>query len=162
MQLVSVGSSLGESNFHLQFTPKFRRDVFLDEDVRMLCAESFRQACAELRIGMEACEFGPDHVHVFVSRCKNYSVPEIARRLKGASSRRIRLELWDRIRDKLWGDEFWSGGYFYRSVGSTTTEAVQYYIEHSQRKHWVGLDYEEEQAKGTKDEKKEQARLDEF
>ena len=42
---------------------------------------------------LEACEFGPDHVHVFVSRCKNYSVPEIVRRLKGASSRRIRLEL---------------------------------------------------------------------
>jgi putative transposase len=135
MQLVSVGSSLGESNFHLQFTPKFRRDVFSDDDVRTLCRESFRDVCTELRIGMEACEFGPDHVHVFVSRCKNYSVPEIARRLKGASSRRIRLELWDRIKDKLWGDSFWSGGYFYRSIGSTTTEAVQYYIEHSQRKH---------------------------
>ena len=161
MQLVSVGSSLGESNFHLQFTPKYRRDVFLDEEVRTLCRESFRQVCAELRIGMEACEFGPDHVHVFVSRCKNYGVPEIARRLKGASSRRIRLELWERVKDKLWGDSFWSGGYFYRSIGSTTSEAVQFYIEHSQRRHWMGLDYdagqmrEEEQAHG-------QARLDEF
>ena len=160
MQLVSVGSSLGESNFHLQFTPKFRRDVFLDEEVRAVCRESFRQVCEDLRIGMEACEFGPDHVHVFVSRCKNYSVPEIARRLKGASSRRIRLELWDRVRDKLWGEEFWSGGYFYRSIGSTTTDAVRYYIEHSQRKHWVGLpDYGEGQAKEVE---KTQASLDEF
>ena len=31
-----------------------------------------------------------------------------------------------------------AGGYFYRRIGSTTTDAVQYYIEHSQRKHWIG------------------------
>jgi len=161
MQLLSVGSSLGESNFHLQFTPKYRRNVFLDEEVRTLCRESFREVCADLRIGMEACEFAPDHVHVFVSQCKNYSVPEIARRLKGASSRRIRLQLWDRIKDKLWGDSFWTDGYFYRSIGSTTTEAVQYYIEHSQRRHWIGFDYEEEQAKG-EEQAHVQARLDEF
>ena len=127
-----------------------------------LCRESFRDVCAELHIGMEACEFGPDHVHVFESRCKNNSVPEIARRLKGASSRRIRLELWDRIKDKLWGDSFWSGGYFYRSIGSTTTEAVQYYIEHSQRKHWMGFDYEEQEAKREEQQQMMQARLDEF
>jgi REP element-mobilizing transposase RayT len=46
------------------------------------------EVCAELRIGMEACEFGPDHLHVFVSRCKNYCVLEIARRMKGAYSER--------------------------------------------------------------------------
>ena len=35
---------------------------------------------------MEACEFGPDHVHLFVSRCKkNYSVPYLVQRFKGAS-----------------------------------------------------------------------------
>jgi REP element-mobilizing transposase RayT len=48
--------------------------------------------CAELPTGLEACEFGPDHMLVFVSRCKNNSVPEIVWRLKGASSRRIRLD----------------------------------------------------------------------
>ena len=34
MQLVRVGSSRGESNFHLIFTPKYRRDVFRDDEVR--------------------------------------------------------------------------------------------------------------------------------
>jgi putative transposase len=160
MQLVSLGSSLGESNFHLQFTPKYRRDVFLDDEVRAFCRECFRDVCAELRIGMEACEFGPDHVHVFVSGCKNYSVPEIAMRLKGASSRRIRLELWERVKDKLWGDAFWSSGYFYRSVGSTTAEAVQFYVEHSQRKHCRGFDYEAGQREER--ETRGQAKLDEF
>lgn len=50
-QLVSVGSSFGESNYHLQFTPKYRRDVFRDEAVKDLCRRSFEEVCAKMRIG---------------------------------------------------------------------------------------------------------------
>jgi REP element-mobilizing transposase RayT len=64
MQLVSVGSSRGESNFHVVFTPKYRRDVFADGEVRKVCLESFARTCRDLAIGLEACEFGPDHVHL--------------------------------------------------------------------------------------------------
>jgi hypothetical protein len=39
------------------------------------------------------------------------------------------------------GDAFWTAGYFYRSVGATTNEAIQYYLEHSQRKHSMAVDY---------------------
>lgn len=65
---------------------------------------------------MIAYEFGPDDPHVFVVNCMNYSVPEIRQRLKGASAHRIRQELWNRVRSKLWGDSFWSDGCFYRSM----------------------------------------------
>ena len=157
MQLVSLGSSRGESNFHLVFTPKYRRDVFRDDEVKRMCLESFAQTCYELGIRIEACEYGPDHVHLFVSGCKNYSVPYMVQRLKGASSHRVRHELWDRVKTKLWGDSFWSDGYFYRSVGSTTAEAVKYYVEHSQRRHWL-LQHEYE----TEPEERGQARLTDF
>ena len=46
----------------------------------------------------------------------------------------------------LWGDKFWSEGYFCRSIGSTTTDAVEYYIKYSQDKHWKNVDYEVYQA----------------
>ena len=107
---------------------------------------------------------------MFVSGCKNYSVPQIVHRLKGASAYKIRHELWERIKHKLWGDAFWSGGYFYRSVGSTTAEAVRFYVENSQRRHWLKHepdDYEtkpqDTSSNGEEDEEDEhQARLDEF
>ncbi len=156
MQLVSVGSSRGESNFHLIFTPKYRRDVFADEEVKRMCLESFAETSFLLDVKIEACEFGPDHVHLFVSRCKNYSVPHMVQRFKGASSHKIRHELWERVKEKLWGDSFWSDGYFYRSVGSTTSEAVQYYVKNSQRRHWMRYDYE------TEHEERAQARLTDF
>ena len=62
------------------------------------------------------------------------------------------------MRSKLWGDSFWSDGYFYRSVGSTTAEAVQYYVQNSQRKHWMQYDDYDE----TKTQEKAQARLTDF
>jgi REP element-mobilizing transposase RayT len=81
----------------------------------------------------------------------------MVQRFKGSSSHRIRRnELWERVKGKLWGSSFWSDGYFYRSVGSTTSEAVQYYVRHSQRKHWMRYDYE------TEHEERAQARLTDF
>jgi REP element-mobilizing transposase RayT len=81
----------------------------------------------------------------------------MVQRFKGASAHRIRHELWERVKGKLWGDSFWSDGYFYRSVGSTTAEAVQYYVQNSQRKHWEQYDDYE-----TKTQEKAQARLTDF
>ncbi|KXA90063.1 hypothetical protein AKJ62_01775 [candidate division MSBL1 archaeon SCGC-AAA259D14] len=143
MEMVRGHHSVGESNLHLQFTPKYRRDIFRDEVVKEVCEESFRETADKLGLVIHSLAFGPDHVHVFVGACKNHSVAETVRRLKGASSRRIRQECGDRVKSKLWGKAFWSGGYFYRSVGSTTDEAIQYYVERSQGKHWTALDHEE-------------------
>jgi len=143
MELMRGHHSIGEANLHLQFTPKYRRDVFRDEEVKRACEESFRKTAEELGLVINALAFGPEHVHVFVGACKDHSVSEVVKRLKGASSRRIRRECWDRVKSKLWGEAFWSGGYFYRSVGSTTSESIKYYIERSQGRHWTALDYEE-------------------
>jgi REP element-mobilizing transposase RayT len=37
----------------------------------------------------------------------------------------------------LWGDRFWTGGYFYRTVGAVNSKTVHKYVEHSQSKHWT-------------------------
>ena len=75
MRLLSVGSTVGESNF--QFTPKCRRDVFLDVEVRELCRESFRKTCEELGIGLRVRPRPRAHV----SRCKGYGEPYMAQRV---------------------------------------------------------------------------------
>jgi len=130
----------------------------LDEEVKRMCMESFAETCYKLGIKMEVCEFGDDHVHVFVSRCKNHSIPYMVQRLKGTSSHMIRHRLWERVKGKLWGDSFWSDGYFYRSVGSTTSEAVKYYIENSQTQRSNVPDYEERKIR----EEPRQARMTDF
>ena len=142
MELIRGSHSFGESNYHLQFTPKYRRDIFVDGVIKEVCADCFAQVAKRLGVVLAAVEFGPDHVHLFVCNCKNYSPAELARRFKGASSRLLRLALWERVSQKLWGDSFWSDGFFYRSVGAVTSDSIKYYVEHSQRKHWNIVDFE--------------------
>jgi REP element-mobilizing transposase RayT len=142
MELMRGHHSVGEASLHLQFT-KYRRCVFRDEGVQTVCEEGFRETAGRLGLVIHALAFGPDHVYVFVGACRNHSLAEAIRRQKDASSKRVRQKCGDRVRMKLWGDAFWSGGYFYLSVGSTTGEAIQYYIQNSQQKHWIALDYEE-------------------
>lgn len=95
----------------------------------------------ELNISLEAVEFGPDHVHVFIGDWKNCSIPQLAQLFKGRSPFEIRRRLWNDIRQKLWGDSFWTDGYFYETVGSVTADARKFYIQGCQMKHWEGIDY---------------------
>jgi putative transposase len=74
---------------------------------------------------------------LFVCNAKNYSAPELARRIKGATSRFLRENFFDRIKKWLWGDHFWSRGYFAETIGRVTSESIRFYIERSQGKHWV-------------------------
>ena len=37
----------------------------------------------------------------------------------------------------LYGDKFWSAGYFYQTVGTITADSVKEYIEKGQAKHWI-------------------------
>jgi len=142
MEFDKYSHSLGESNFHFQFTPKYRRDIFRDVIIKKACEESFLRISVKYKMVVRALEFGPDHVHLFLGNCKKYSVPQVAQYFKGASSRELRNKYWDRVKSILWGDSFWSDGYFYESVGRVTSESVEYYIKRQQGKHWADVDFE--------------------
>ena len=142
IEIVKHSHNAGESNIHFQLTPAFRRDVFVDEKVRKL-TEAYLFAKAEnLRVVIVSVNFGPDHMHFFVADCKNYSAAFLAQQFKGFISRMMRKNHWNFFRHKLYGEKFWTSGYFYRTIGAVNAETVKYYIEHSQAKHWEVVDYE--------------------
>jgi len=136
IQTRSYSHAVGEFNYHIQLTPAFRREVFARDKVLKLTKAYVSAKIKELNLDLVAIEFGPDHLHVFVANCKNIAPCKIIQLLKGFSSRMLRKNHWDLFKDLLWGDKFWSGGYFCRSIGETTSEAVEHYIKESQSKHW--------------------------
>jgi len=142
MELTRYKHSVVGSNFHLQFTPKYRRDVFRDITLINECKKVFYEIGEQWKVNVEAVAFGPEHVHLFLTGCKNYSVAELAKYFKGASSRFLRKHHWNRIKSKLYGDSFWSDGYFAESIGRVTSESVKHYIERQQGKHWKHEDYD--------------------
>ena len=136
IQTTNYSHAVGEFNYHIQLTPAFRRKVFADEKVRKLTHAYLVAKIEELKLNLVAIEFGPNHVHLFVANCKNYAPCKIIQFLKGFSSRMMRKNHFELFRMFLWGDKFWSEGYFCRSIGETTSEAVEHYIKESQVKHW--------------------------
>ena len=137
IELTKYSHSVGEANYHLQFTPKYRRLIFEDQAILIETRRVLLALCEQLKIECAGIGFGPDHVHMFVNKCKNYSEVELTRRLKGASSRVLRANLWRELRPYLWGDSFWSNGHFGRTVGAVTNEAMKKYVTESQHKHWI-------------------------
>ena len=135
--LVKYRHCVGESNCHLQFTPKYRRAIFKDRDVRTGCEQEFKKIATELNVQLAGIGIGPDHVHIFVAGWKNYSIAGLAQRFKGASSRHIRQKYQVRLTVQgLYGKQMWSNGYFHRTVGAVTTETMKKYVNESQQKHW--------------------------
>ena len=137
MDIVRNRHSVGESNNHFQITPKYRRPVFRIRIIRKVTEALIRRKAYDLGVKIEAIEFGPDHVHIFISGCRNYSPSKLIGLIKGYSSYHIRRLIPREIMHFLWGDSFWSDGYFYESIGRVTTESVKFYIARQQGKHWA-------------------------
>ena len=140
--LVRTSSSVGESNLHLQITPAYRRDIFANQQIWELLLIYLKEQSDKLNIILLAAEHGLDHVHIFLTSWKRYSIEYLVRRIKGFTSYMIRKHHKGLFIDKLWGKKFWSEGYFYRTVGVVTKESTQFHIEKSQKKHWKALDYQ--------------------
>ena len=128
---------VGESNWHLQFTPAYRRPIFEDSLTRELTVAYLVEASHQLHLHVGAIECGPDHIHVFLQETRKHSVVRVVQKLKGYASRMMRKRHRYLFSEYLWGDKFWSAGYFYQTVGTITTESVKEYITKGQAKHWA-------------------------
>ena len=140
IELLSSSHTVGEANYHLQFTPAYRRPIFEDEAVRVLTRDYILAAARRHKITVAAIGFGPDHCHVFTVHCKNHSSVKVANVLKGFSSRMMRKNHWSLFKRHLYGKKFWTSGYFYRTVGAVNSGTVGHYVKESQKKHWPNED----------------------
>lgn len=132
IELIRSSHSVTETNLHLQITPAFRCEVFEEEVMRILIRDYMLYQARRWGFEITAMGFGDDHLHVFVTKWKNFAPSKLAQLLKGFSSIMMRRNHWDYFKDKLWGDKFWSEGYFARTVGAVNAETMKRYVEQSQ------------------------------
>ena len=99
---------------------KYRRVVFTEEadkELKDICIEiSKRYEIEFIEIGVDK-----DHVHFLIQSIAKYSPTKIAKIVKSITAREIfrRIPL---VKEKLWGGEFWTKGYFMNSVGQSGNE----------------------------------------
>lgn len=124
-QYTSYSHSYGETYVHLQFTPKKRRKPLRNPEVTGECRKHFIAIAKDLGIVFVAAEFGPDHVHIFLKDWKNYSIPQLAQRFKGASNHVLRVRFpW--LKATVADKSFWTDGYFHETFGSVTAPPRQF------------------------------------
>ena len=116
---------------HIVLIPYKRKKIFERDDIRF-CAENILKAISK-RYKFEIIEMKvmDDHVHLFVSIKSNQAISTIVQCLKGISSKHLR-EMFPEL--KGYGNKLWSAGKFFRSVGSVTSDTVEYYIKGITRK----------------------------
>lgn len=108
--------------YHLVFPAKYRRaviDSHVDETLKDVCLD------IEKRYQVKFLEIGTDrdHVHFLVQSVPTYSVTKVVTLIKSLTAREIFKRCPD-VKKQLWGEEFWTDGYFTSSVGKHGNEEM--------------------------------------
>ena len=129
MSIKSTRHTVYDIKYHIVWVPKYRKEI-LTKEVQKRVKEIFQEIAKQYEFEIEAMEIMPEHVHIFLGALPRYSPSEIVNVLKGISSRKV-FEEFPWIKQYLWAGEFWSDGYFVRTVGDkVTTELIKRYIKY--------------------------------
>ncbi len=108
--------------YHFVYPIKYRRDVLTDRVSRTL-----KEICLEIekRHDIHCVEIGTDedHVHFLVQSVPSASPADITNTLKGNLAIQL-FKLHPEVKEKLWGEHFWSEGYYANTVSQYGNESV--------------------------------------
>jgi putative transposase len=140
MSLKRTSHAVYDAKYHLVWAPKYRKWI-LRGDVQQRVKELFKEIAEDFGFELDTMEVMQDHVHLFIGAPPKYSIAKMVGILKSISASRI-FEEHPEVKKQLWGGEFWSDGYFARTVGDkVTADIIRRYIEY-QRKEDKGQQLE--------------------
>lgn len=114
--------------YHFVCPAKYRRVVFseaVDNSLKEICLEiSYRYEFSLIEIGTDK-----DHVHFLIQSVPTFSPTKIIQAVKSITAKEI-FRKHPEVKQKLWGGEFWSKGFYVNTVGrhgdeNTITKYVQ-------------------------------------
>jgi putative transposase len=123
--------------YHIVILPKYRKRV-LTGKIALRIKQLFYQACEINKWWIDELSVQSDHVHMLIQTRPNESLAHVVQILKGGSSKVIRGE-FPELEEYLWGDSFWSDGYFAETVGSVNEQVIKNYIQNQHSTSMEGL-----------------------
>ncbi|MFB6162481.1 MAG: IS200/IS605 family transposase [Halococcoides sp.] len=115
-------------HYHLVLIVKYRSDVFT-EDMKNFMRGAIGGFADNYGVEIERFEADGDHVHILFKAKPSTDLTKFINTLKGSTARRIRNEFHDEIKDKLWGDSFWTDSYCLISTGQVSLDTLIEYVE---------------------------------
>jgi len=114
--------------FHLVMCVKYRRKVLVDKVSNRL-KEIVLEVAKSFGIEVIQQETDLDHIHILFSSRPSIAPSRFVNSLKSVSSRLLRKEFGDYLKQYLWNGKFWSDSYFIASTGQVTLEDIKHYVE---------------------------------
>ena len=106
-------------------------DEHVDQVIKNICLEM------EKRYQINFLEIGTDedHAHFLVQSVSTYSVTKIVTTVKSITARGVFRECPE-VKKELWGGEFWTDGYFARTVSKHGDEnMISNYVKNQGKKY---------------------------
>ena len=117
--------------YHIVWIPKYRK-MILKGDLGKRLKMIFQEIAERYEFEIDVMEVKDDHVHLFLSAPPRYSPARVVQVMKSISAKMVFKE-FPEVKKQLWGGEFWSDGYFVRSVGDkVTSDLIRRYIKYHQ------------------------------
>ena len=130
MGLKRSSHAVYDTNYHLVWCPKRRKDIFAEQEIRERAEQVVREICDEYRFEITEMEVAENHIHILVSFSPRRSIGEVVRIIKSISARQLFRE-FPRLKKRLWTGQLWEDGYFARTVGDRMTrQIIEKYIKH--------------------------------
>lgn len=115
--------------YHLILCVKYRKKVFVTESIINRLKEINNNISEKHNIELINQETDKDHVHIIFKTKPQNNLITYVNNLKGVSSRLLRKEFSDFLKNKLWGDSFWNNSYCLITTGQVTLDQLKKYVE---------------------------------
>lgn len=116
-------------NYHFITVVKYRRKVFTNDEIIDYLKSIVEQVAEENDVQIIEQECGDDHIHILFRAKPTLNFKTFIQALKGRSARALRAKFPDFLKDKLWGEHFWSPSYFLATTGNVTIDVLKQYVE---------------------------------
>jgi putative transposase len=118
-------------NYHFVFCPRYRRKIFLRNDVEERFKELVQEVCRGLEIQIVAIECDKDHSHMFLNALPTLSPADIMAKIKGVTSKKLREE-FPHLQHL---QSLWTRSYFVSTAGNVSSETIKRYVENQKKRN---------------------------
>jgi putative transposase len=128
-KLDKTGNASFSLMYHFIAVVKYRQNVFENDEIISDLKTIIKQKANNFDVEIIEQECGVDHIHILFRSKPTLEITKFINAIKGHSSRELRKKHKDFLKDKLWGDSFWSPSYFLATTGNVTIDILKQYVE---------------------------------
>ena len=117
-----------EIHYHIVFPVKYRKALIRPE-IELALVEIASDIQERYSIEFEQMGADLDHIHLLCSAHPKMSIGSIVGKFKSLTARQL-FKRFPKLKEELWGGEFWSDGYYVATVGERNNwETVAKYVK---------------------------------